>query len=92
MACAVDDLEDTVLLVRQLKPGVLESEERREAKHVWQWLEDNASLLKRVQSRLLAKSQQIEAFAREAPDASSVYEQQVSGSIELQKQVSTDHA
>ena len=34
VACAVDDLEDTVLLVRQLKPGVLESEEKREAKHV----------------------------------------------------------
>ena len=41
-----------------------------------------------MQSRLLAKSQRIEAFAREAPDASSVYERQVSGSIELQKQVS----
>ena len=88
VACAVDSLDDTILLVRQLKSGLLESEEKREAKCLWQWLLDNAGLLKRVQARLLAKSQRVEAFVREPPPASSIYDQQVSGSIELQKQVS----
>ena len=88
VACAVDSLDDTTLLVRQLKSGLLESEEKREAKCLWQWLIDNAGLLKRVQARLLAKSQRVEAFVRKPPSASSIYDQQVSGSIELQKQVS----
>ena len=88
VACAVDSLDDTILLVRQLRSGLLESEESREAGFLWKWLEDNTELLKRVQARLLAKSQRVEAFVRESPSASSVFDQQVSGSIELQKQVS----
>ena len=91
VACAVDDLDDTALLIRQLRAGLLESEEQREAKRVWDWLQDNSSLLKRVQSRLMGKAQRVEAFIRETPSASSVYDQQVSGSIELQKQVSKSH-
>ena len=88
VACAVDDFDDTVLLIKQLKSGLLESEEKREAKFLWNWLKDNEPLLRRVQTRLLAKSQRVEAYVREAPAATSVYEQLVSGLIELQKQVS----
>ena len=46
VACAVDDMDDTILLIRQLRSGLLESEEKRKAKRVWNWLTDNVSFKK----------------------------------------------
>ena len=50
LACAVDSLEDAIVLAEQVLPKALSAKQKRIGGHVWKWRPDNTDLLRRVQT------------------------------------------
>ena len=92
LACSVDSLEDSVTLAEQVLPRALASEHKRTGGQIWKWISDHTDLLSRVQSRLCAKATRIEAAASNKVSPGEVFDQLVSGSIDLVSQTSRAHA
>ena len=92
LACGVDSASDAADLVRQLCPDALDTSVKRDGARIWEWIAGSSSLLQRVQKRLLAKSTRIEAPPSAQVSPGSVYDQLVSGSVQLCKQSSRAHA
>ena len=88
LACSVDSLEDATVLAEQVVPKALPAEHKRIGGHVWKWISDNTNLLSRVQARLRSKATRIEASAGSKVSPGEVFDQLMSGSLELCKQTS----
>ncbi|CAE7515150.1 unnamed protein product [Symbiodinium microadriaticum] len=92
LACSVDSLEDATVLAEQVMPKALPAEHKRIGGHVWKWISDNTNLLSRVQARLRSKATRIEASAGSKVSPGEVFDQLMSGSLELCKQTSRAHS
>ena len=92
LACSVDSLEDATVLAEQVMPKALPAEHKRIGGHVWKWISDNTNLLSRVQARLRSKATRIEASAGSKVSPGEVFDQLMSGSLELCKQTSLAHS
>ena len=92
VACSVDGIDDSVTMVEQVLPNALPSEHKKMGALLWKWLTEHTSLFKRVQDRLLAKATRIEAPTSNALSPGEVFDQCVSGNLELCKQTSRAHA
>ncbi|CAE7713877.1 unnamed protein product [Symbiodinium necroappetens] len=92
VACSVDSLEDAIVLAEQVVPKASSAEHKRIGGHVWKWISDNTDLLSRVQARLRSKATRIEASAGSKVSPGEVFDQLMSGSLELCKQTSRAHS
>ena len=88
LACAVDVSEDCTNVVAQISDNLTALACRREGAFIWKWISDQKVLLQRLQLQLLGKARKITAHSNPRSSPADTYEQLVSGSIALQKQVS----